>query len=150
MYCTKCGSQTREGDLFCWKCGARLYGGEREEAWEADAARENPQPAADAQAIPRRGGAEISPAAVTGLVLGTLALALHWMPFFAIAAAILGIIFIAVGRKSGSRCAKIGLVFSLVGLVAALCVVFVSFHGCAEWLTHLGRRLHLELHLGRP
>ena len=83
-------------------------------------------------------------------MLGTLALALHWMPFFAIAAAILGIIFSAVGRKSGSRCAKIGLVFSLVGLVAALCVVFVSFHGCAEWLTHLGRRLHLELHLGRP
>jgi uncharacterized membrane protein YvbJ len=121
MYCSKCGEQNSEGDLFCRKCGSSL-----------SQTTPTPVPSVSASATP----VQIPPTqpvrrtsglAIASLVLGIIGFSLLALIFGAIALNQMG----KDANLSGKGMAIAGLVLGILGLVATIVIVVVVIIGTA-------------------
>lgn len=118
MYCGKCGSTIPDGDVFCSECGAPISGNSEKSSEQVIL-----QPAP----ITRTNGV-----AIAGLIIGIVSLCLCWLPIVGMIIGIVGLVLSIIGLRlkksygSGGGMAAIGMIFSLIGILALPLVLGIS------------------------
>lgn len=99
MYCQKCGSKIKDGDVFCSSCGNTVGSVEVNEASKSSNA---------------------------GLICGIIAILTLWIPIVSIPCAIVAIV---KGRKSNAGVVILGVVSLLLSIIVSLIICAIVFFG---------------------
>jgi len=121
MYCSKCGTQSSEGDVFCRKCGQPISGAVPTSAPKAT------QTPAPPVTIAIQGAPEqrTSGLAIASLVLGILGISILAIIFGGIAISQTG----KNPNLSGRGMAIAGFILGIVGIVVSFFVILaIMFH----------------------
>ena len=112
MYCIKCGNEVNKEMDFCPNCGAKIYHNVIDIV-------EEEKPTTEKENGPWKNFA------MTGHVLGILALCLFWFAGAGFYLGVFGIVFSSLGKKSKVRhdMAVLGFKRSLIGTILALSFV---------------------------
>ncbi len=128
MFCTKCGAEAREGDVFCAACGQKLVINTeitekpKQIQTEGATAPQTEQPKEAPTSTPKKKKVEGFGYGIASLVLGIVAIATVDEIITALVCAILGLVFgVISSRKAKAENKKNG--FAIAGTVCS-CVAF--------------------------